>query len=78
MAPKRGRVRSPDPEVELWDNDPILKPGEVALFGTRRDADHGWHTIVAQPFADRRIRSRAEGDRVVREFKPAHETSRAP
>ena len=62
-------------EVDLLGGDPLLKRGEVVLLATRYNRVHDWHTIVAQPFADRRIRSAAERDRLVREFSQAR---RAP
>ena len=64
-------------ELQLWEGDPLLKPGEVALFATRGNPARGSHTIVAQPFADRRIRTPADGDRVVREFEQAYRKKRS-
>jgi hypothetical protein len=63
-------------DVDVWEGDPLLKPGEQVLLATRRDPARGTHTIVAQPFADRRIRDQSQGDRLVREFTEARRARR--
>ena len=64
----RARHRS-ERRVELWEDDPLRKVGEAALFVTSYDSDRKWHTIVAKPFADRRIRSHGEGVRLATSSK---------
>lgn len=74
---ERGGRRVTERTVDLMEGDKLLKPGELVLLATRPSDSGGGHTIVAQPFADRRIRSRAERDRLVREFTQAREAERA-
>lgn len=62
---------------ERWQGDPLLRAGEEVLFVTRRNARSGWHTIVAQPYADRRLRTPAERSRLMRVFTDAAKTPRA-
>lgn len=74
---ERGGERVTERKVDLIEGDPLLKPGELVLLATRPSDSGDGHTIVAQPFADRRIRGRAERDRLVREFTQAREAQRA-
>lgn len=75
---ERAGRRVTEREVDLFQSDPLLKPGEVVVLATRRNPSRDWHTIVAQPFANRRARNRAERDRLVREFTQARKAQRAP
>jgi hypothetical protein len=74
---ERGGRRRVEPGVDLWEGDPLLKSGEVVLLATAYNSARDWHTIVAQPFADQRIRSRATGKRLVREFREARRARRS-
>ena len=73
----RGGRHRAEPEVTLWEGDPLLGPGEVVLLATAYNDACDWHTIVAQPYADRRIRSALEGERLVREFTEAERARRS-
>lgn len=73
-----GGKRATGREVELFEGDPLLRPGELVLLATRRDAARDWHTIVAQPFADRRIPSQTDRERLVLEFERARKAKRSP
>jgi hypothetical protein len=66
-----GNRRAKRREFELFAGDPLLKPGEVVLLATDYNRSRRYHTIVAQPFADRRIRSAMDRARLVREFNEA-------
>lgn len=74
---ERGERRRAEREITLWEGDPLLRPGEVVLLATAYNDARDWHTIVAQPFADRRIRSGVEGRRLVREFTEAKRARRS-
>lgn len=74
---ERGGERVTRRQLELWEGDPLLEAGEVLMLATDYDSADDPHTIVAQPFADRRIRSRIQRDRLVREFKQARRANRA-
>ena len=74
---KRGERRRAEPQTTLWEGDPLLRPGELVLLATAYNDARDWHTIVAQPFADRRIRSAVEGRRLVGEFTEAKRARRS-
>ena len=74
---ERGGRRRAERQITLWEGDPLLKPGEVVLLATAYNDARDWHTIVAQPYADRRIRSALEGRRLVREFTEAKRPRRS-
>lgn len=75
---ERDGKRTIERDFDLMEGDPMLKPGEVVLFATRYNPSRDWHTIVAQPFADRRIRSQTEREQLVREFRQARDAQQAP
>jgi hypothetical protein len=76
LPPGAKRAKNDTHRLELWEGDPLLEPGERVLFATRRDPSRGWHVIVAQPFADVRIRSKTQANELVREFEQAHRARR--
>lgn len=68
MGPKKGEwVR----ELNLFENDPLLEPGQTVLFVTNYDREKDYHYIVGQPYGDVRIESEAERKNIVEEFKEA-------
>lgn len=67
-GPKKGeRVR----ELVIVDGDPLLEPGETALFVTSYDEAKGWHSIGAQPFGDVRVKNDKQRGELKAKFKEA-------
>lgn len=51
---QHGGLNAADNELVIIEDDQLISPGNTYLFATRRDLDHGWHTVVPV-FGDRRI-----------------------
>ena len=67
-GPQKGeRVR----ELVLFENHPLLRPGQKVLFVTNHDAANGWYYIVALNYGAIRVEGKEQRKEVVERFKKA-------
>ena len=57
--------------ITLINNNPLLKPGQRALFTTTEDSPGGSHSLVIDRFSSVRLETEAEETRVVAKFQQA-------
>lgn len=70
--PKYGRIA-------IINNDPLLKPGQEALFATTEDSQGGPHSLVGFQFSNVTLETDAEETRVVERFQEAkNQTASSP
>lgn len=61
----------------LAEEDPLLKPGQEAMFFTRRDEGRGLHQVVTPGYGDVRIEG-GEREELVRRFERARKNQTDP
>ena len=67
-GPEKGeRVR----ELVLFENHPLLRPGQKVLFVTNYDAANDWYYIVALNYGAIRVEGKEQRKEVVERFKRA-------
>lgn len=68
---QQGGYDPEDNSVLLMENDPLLQRGATYLFLTRTDPEKQWLAVVAPGYADIRMTSPEQRERVVSEFRVA-------
>ena len=59
--------------ITLINNNPLLRPGQRALFTTTEDSPGGSHSLVIDRFSSVRLETEAEETRVVAKFQQARQ-----
>lgn len=65
-------------QLVLLDGDPLLEKGELILFATAYEPEHGWYTIIGGPFGAKRAKDANDAAALVARFEAAEKEQFLP